>query len=91
MSADASLAAERTSLAWQRTGMTIIATGMAMLRLLPSSPWRVVLAGVMVAVGGAVSVGARRMHPSVPHRRSAAALAAAVAAFAAAGVALSFI
>ena len=91
MSADTSLAAERTSLAWQRTGMTTIATGMAMLRLLPSSPWRVVLAGAMVAVGGVVTVGARRMHPSIPHRRSAAALAAAVAAFAAAGIVLSSI
>jgi len=90
MSADPGLAPERTALAWQRTGMTTMGTGMAMLRLLPSSPWRVVLALGMVVAGAVTTVGARRMHPSIPHRRSAAALAALVAAAAAAGAALSY-
>jgi uncharacterized membrane protein YidH (DUF202 family) len=90
-SPDPSLAAERTSLAWQRTGMTTIATGMAMLRLLPPSTGRPVLAVAMVLAGALVTVGARRMHPSVPHRRSAAALAATVAAFAVAGAVLTLI
>ena len=90
MSADESLATERTSLAWQRTGMTMMATGAAMLRLLPSSPWRIVLSVAMVLTGAVVTLGARRMHPSVPHRRWAAALAAAVAAAALASAALSY-
>lgn len=87
---DPSLAAERTALAWQRTGMTTMATGMAMLRLLPTSALRPVLAVAMVVVGAVTTVGARRMHPSVPHRRSAAALAAAVAAAALASAALTY-
>jgi len=79
MSTDRSFAAARTSLAWQRTGLTQMATGMAMLRLLPSSPWRLALAVSVAVVGAVVTVGSRRMHPSVPHRRSAAALAGVVA------------
>ena len=86
---DRSLAAERTALAWQRTGLTQMGFGMAVLRLLPSSPGRLVLALAMVTCGAAVTVGSRRMHPSVPHRRSAAALAASVALAAAAGAALA--
>ena len=87
---DPGLAAERTALAWQRTGMTTIGTGMAMLRLLPSSPWRPALAVALVVAGAVTTVGSRRMHPSVPHRRSAAALAAVVATAAVAGAVLSF-
>jgi len=89
-SRDQSLAAERTALAWQRTGLTMMATGAAMLRLLPSTPGRLVLSLAVVAAGAVVTVGSRRMHPSVPHRRSVAALAAAVAVASAAGAALSY-
>ena len=71
---DPGRAPERTALAWQRTGLTQMATGAAMLRLLPSSPWRLVLAVGMVAVGAVTTVGARRLHPHVPHRHSIAAL-----------------
>lgn len=89
MSTDRSLAAARTSLAWQRTGLTQMVAGMAMLRLLPSSPWRLVLALAVAVVGAVVTVGSRRMHPSIPHRRSAAGLATSVAMTAIASAALA--
>lgn len=87
--ADLSFAAERTALAWQRTGMTLMATGMALLRLLPSSPWRPAVSLVAVVVGAVVTLGARRRHPSDPRRLAAAALAATVAAMALAGAVLA--
>ena len=88
--ADTGFAAERTSLAWQRTGLTQMATGALMLRLLPSTPLRPALATVMVVVGVVVSVGGRRLHAGEPHRRWLALVAAATSACALAAAVLSF-
>lgn len=88
---DDGLAIQRTALAWQRTGLTHMATGTVCLRLLPSSPLRPVLCAAMILVGAAISVGSRRLHPGHPHRRSIAAvgLSTAFAALASAVLALS--
>ena len=74
---DDGLATQRTALAWQRTGLTHMATGTVCLRLLPSTPFRLVLCMTMIGIGAAISVGSRRMHPGRPHRRSIAAVCAA--------------
>jgi uncharacterized membrane protein YidH (DUF202 family) len=74
---DDGLAPERTSLAWQRTGLTHVATGAACLRLLPPSPYRLVLSVAMIVLGTAISVGGRRLHADRPHRRSIAAVGVA--------------
>jgi uncharacterized membrane protein YidH (DUF202 family) len=87
---DDGLASPRTALAWQRTGLTQMATGAGFLRLLPSSPYRIVLAVAMIVVGAVVSLGSRRMHPGRPHRRSIAAVCTATTAAAAVAVALTF-
>jgi uncharacterized membrane protein YidH (DUF202 family) len=87
---DRGLAEQRTLLAWQRTGLTHMALGAATMRLLPSTPLRPLLAVVMIVIGATTSVGARRMHPSVPHRRSVALLGMATALAAVAAAALSF-
>lgn len=87
---DPGRAAERTALAWQRTGLTQMATGAALLRLLPATPARPVLAGLMVVVGAIASVGGRRLHPDEPHRRWLALLGVATTACAVAAAALSF-
>jgi uncharacterized membrane protein YidH (DUF202 family) len=87
---DDGLALQRTALAWQRTGLTHIATGTVCLRLLPSTPYRLVLCVAMIGVGAAISVGSRRMHPGVPHRRSIAAVSTSTAVAAVAALVLSF-
>jgi uncharacterized membrane protein YidH (DUF202 family) len=93
MSADAEdddgLAIQRTALAWQRTGLTHMVTGTVCLRLLPSTPYRLVLCLTMIGIGAAISVGSRRMHPGIPHRRSIAAVCAATATSAVIAAALS--
>ena len=86
---DDGLATQRTALAWQRTGLTHMATGTVCLRLLPSTPYRLVLCLTMIAIGVVISVGSRRMHPGVPHRRSFAAVCAATATVAVTAAALS--
>ena len=86
---DDGLATQRTALAWQRTGLTHIATGTICLRLLPSTPYRLVLCVTMIAVGAVISVGSRRMHPGHPHRRSIAAVCAATATTAVIAAALA--
>lgn len=87
---DDGLATQRTALAWQRTGLTHMATGAACLRLLPSSPLRPVLAVLMMTVGAAISAGSRRMHPGRPHRRSILFVCAATATAACSAGALLF-
>jgi len=87
---DDGLATPRTALAWQRTGLTHMATGAACLRLLPGSPFRPVLAMAMIAVGAAISVGSRRLHPDRPHRRSIILVCGATAASALAATGLMF-
>lgn len=87
---DTSRAVERTQLAWQRTGLSHMALGALSMRLLPTSPLRPVLAVAMILLGAAVSVGARRMEPSEPHRRWVATLGVATAASAIAAALLSF-
>jgi uncharacterized membrane protein YidH (DUF202 family) len=86
---DDGLATQRTALAWQRTGLTHMATGTVCLRLLPSTPYRLVLCLTMIALGAAISLGSRRMHPGIPHRRSIAAVCAATATVAVTAAALS--
>lgn len=87
---DEGLAAQRTALAWQRTGLSHMAVGAALLRLLPASPFRPVLGVALVIVGAAISIGGRRLHADRPHRRSVAAVAVATAATAGAAIVLSF-
>lgn len=87
---DDGLASQRTALAWQRTGLTHMATGTVCLRLLPSTPYRLVLCLTMIAVGAVISAGSRRMHPGIPHRRSIAAVSAATATVAVTAAALTF-
>lgn len=87
---DQGRAVERTQLAWQRTGLSHIALGGLSMRLLPTSPLRPVLAIVMIVLGAAVSMGARRMEPSEPHRRWVATLGVGTAASAIAAALLSF-
>ena len=87
---DTSRAVERTQLAWQRTGLSHMALGALSMRLLPTSPLRPALAVGMIVLGAAVSVGARRMEPSEPHRRWVAILGVATAVSAIAGAILSF-
>lgn len=87
---DLGLAEERTQLAWQRTGLSHMALGAVLMRLLPATPLRPVLAVAMIVVGAAASVGARRMHRHDPHRRPVAFLAAATALAAVAAAGLSF-
>ena len=87
---DTGRAVERTQLAWQRTGLSHMGVGALMMRLLPTSPLRPALALTMIVTGAAVSVGARRMEPSEPHRRWVASLGLATAAIALAAAALSF-
>lgn len=87
---DDGLAIQRTALAWQRTGLTHMATGAACLRLLPSSPARPVLAALMVVVGAAISVGGRRLHPGHPHRASVLGVCVATAVAGVAAALLSY-
>jgi uncharacterized membrane protein YidH (DUF202 family) len=87
---DDGLAVQRTALAWQRTGLSHVAAGTICLRLLPSSPYRLVLCVAMIGVGAAISVGSRRMHPGQPHRRSIAAVSTSTAVAALAALVLSF-
>ena len=87
---DSGLADERTQLAWQRTGLSHMALGALCMRLLPTTPLRPVLAAAMIAVGAVISVGARRMDPSEPHRRWIAVVAAATTVAAVSAAALSF-
>lgn len=88
---DAGLAFERTNLAWQRTGLSHAATGVALFRLLPNTPARPVLALAVVAVGAATSVGTRRLDPGRPHRGwlRFLAIATALAALATCALALA--
>lgn len=90
MSDDTGLAVERTQLAWQRTGLSHIGVGALSMRLLPTSTFRPVLAVAMIVVGAAVSVGARRMHPSEPHRRWVVLVGVATVVSALAAAALSY-
>jgi hypothetical protein len=87
---DVGLADERTQLAWQRTGLSHMSVGALAMRLLPATPLRPLLAVVMIVVGVAISVGARRMHPSEPHRRWVTFLSAATVGSALAAAALSY-
>ena len=87
---DRSLAVERTSLAWQRTGLTHMAAGAAVLRLLPATPLRPALAAVMIVVGAVTTVGGRRLDPHHPHRGWVASLAVLTTLWALAAVALIF-
>ena len=87
---DLGLAEERTQLAWQRTGLSHMALGALLMRLLPTSPLRPALAVAMILVGGAVSVGARRMQRHEPHRGWIGFVAGATALAAAAAATLSF-
>lgn len=87
---DASRAIERTQLAWQRTGLSHMALGALAMRLLPRSPLRPALALTMIVLGAVISVGARRMEPSEPHRRWVATVGVATAASAIAAAILSF-
>jgi hypothetical protein len=86
---DDGLAVQRTALAWQRTGLTHMATGTICLRLLPSSPYRLVLCVAMIVFGAVVSLGSRRLHPGVPHRRSIAAVCGVTTMIAVSAVVLS--
>lgn len=88
---DRGFAIERTALAWQRTGLSHVATGALCLRLLPSSPARPVLAAAMVVAGAVLSIGGRRLHPGEPHRRWIAAVSTATGIAAAAALVLSSI
>lgn len=65
---DGGLALERTDLAWQRTGLSHAGAGVALLRLLPTSPVRPLLAIAMIGVGAVTSIGTRRLDPGRPHR-----------------------
>lgn len=64
---------ERTQLAWTRTGLSFILTGVALFRLLPTHTnfvLRVLLAASMVAVGTvAWAVGGSRRWDERHHRR----------------------
>lgn len=91
MSTDRSLAGERTALAWQRTGLTQIATGAALLRLLPTSTLRPVLAGAMIVAGAIASVGGRRLDVLRPHRGWLLFLASSTTASTVAALTLSFL
>jgi putative membrane protein len=53
-----SLANERTFLAWLRTGLALIGGGLAIVQFLPEGRLRIVLAVVLLALGGLVSVRA---------------------------------
>ena len=67
-----------------------MATGTVCLRLLPSTPYRLVLCTAMIVVGAVISLGSRRMHPGHPHRRSIALVCVATTATALAALTLSF-
>jgi putative membrane protein len=53
-----SLANERTFLAWLRTGLALIGGGLAVAQFLPEGRLRVVLAIVLLALGGIVAIRA---------------------------------
>jgi uncharacterized membrane protein YidH (DUF202 family) len=90
MWADPGLAVERTALAWQRTGLTHMATGALLLRLLPATPLRPALATAMILIGAVASIGGRRLQAGEPHRRWLRLFAAATTAMALATAAASF-
>ncbi|MFG1778570.1 YidH family protein [Micromonospora sp. NPDC049051] len=53
-----SLANERTFLAWLRTGLALVAGGLAAAQFLPPAPLREVIAIALLLLGGAVAVRA---------------------------------
>lgn len=85
-----SLANERTFLAWLRTALALIGGGLAVAQFLPPSWIRLVLAPVLLVLGGVVAVGAidhwsrseraMRLGQDLPPARFPAVLALAVAA-----------
>jgi putative membrane protein len=84
-----SLANERTFLAWLRTGLALVAGGLAVAQFLPAGRPRTAIALALLAAGAVVAVRAvdhwarceraMRLHQSLPPSRFPALLALAVA------------